>query len=415
MSVARERSVTPTTVMRPLRLLIHDYSGHPFQVQLSRELARRGYHVLHLHCPSYASGKGRLERVHGDPAAFAIVAVSLRRSFARHAPVTRVRQELEYGRALAAHVRGFRPDIVLSANTPLIAQALFQRECRRFGIPVVYWQQDLYGEAMKRGAARRLALVGRIVGEGFVRLERRIARSSDAVIAISEDFRPTLQRWGVSDNRITVIENWAPLEELEPAPRDNEWARKHDLVGRRVLLYAGTLGMKHNPALLLRLAQRFAEETDVRVVVVSEGTGRDWLAARRPSNLVLLDFQPYEQLPLVLASADALIVILEPDAGAYSVPSKVLSYHCAGRPVLAALPATNLAARLIANTGSGLVCDPQDPGALVAAAERMLADGNLRDEMGGRARAYARKAFDIERIADRFQAIIGEAIGRSPG
>jgi len=407
--------VTNTIVMRPLRLLIHDYSGHPFQVQLSRELARRGYHVLHLHCPSYASGKGRLERVHGDPVSFAVSAVSLRRSFARHAPATRVRQELEYGRALAPHVRGFRPDIVLSSNTPLIAQTLFQRECRRLGVPIIYWQQDLYGEAMKRGAAKRLALVGRIVGEVFVRLERRIARSSDAVIAISEDFRPTLQRWGVSDDRISVIENWAPLEELAPAPRDNEWARTHDLVGRRVLLYAGTLGMKHNPALLLRLAERFAEKTDVRVVVVSEGSGREWLEARRPSNLILLDFQPYEQLPLVLASADALIVILEPDAGVYSVPSKVLSYQCAGRPVLAALPATNLAARLITSAGSGLVCDPHAPDELVVAAERMLNDSGMRDEMGERARAYALRAFDIERIADRFQTIIGEASGRSPG
>jgi len=30
-----------------MRLLIHDYAGHPFQVQLSRELARRGHSVTH--------------------------------------------------------------------------------------------------------------------------------------------------------------------------------------------------------------------------------------------------------------------------------------------------------------------------------------------------------------------------------
>jgi len=32
-----------------MRLLIHDYAGHPFQVQLSRELARRNHEVLHLY------------------------------------------------------------------------------------------------------------------------------------------------------------------------------------------------------------------------------------------------------------------------------------------------------------------------------------------------------------------------------
>ncbi len=145
-------------------------------------------------------------------------------------------------------------------------------------------------------------------------------------------------------------------------------------------------------------------------MVVSEGRGREWLQRRSLPNLVLLDFQPYEALPLVLASADVLAVILEPDAGAYSVPSKVLTYHCAGRPLLAALPTSNLAARVITRAGSGLVCDPTRPDTFVAAAERLLDDGSLRRVMGQRARVYAEDAFDIRRIADRFQSVIGQAM-----
>jgi len=30
-----------------MRIGIHDFSGHPFQVQLSRELASRGHEVVH--------------------------------------------------------------------------------------------------------------------------------------------------------------------------------------------------------------------------------------------------------------------------------------------------------------------------------------------------------------------------------
>ncbi len=412
MSVAHYDTDPPD---RPLRLLVHDYSGHPFQVQLSRELARRGNRVLHLHCPSYISGKGLLATAPGDPASFAIDQVPLHRSFARHSPWKRVLQEVEYGRALVPHVGRFRPDVVLSSNTPLLAQHMLQRKCRRLGAAVVYWQQDIYGEAMKRGAARRIPVVGRVAGQAFVALERRIVRDSDAVVAISEDFRPTLRRWGVPDTKSTVIENWAPLDEVRPAPRDNPWARAHDLVGRMVILYAGTLGMKHDPRLLLGLAERFRADDNVRVVVVSEGRGREWLQreARRHRlpNLLLLDFQPYEALPLVLASADVLTVILEPDAGVYSVPSKVLTYHCAGRPLLAALAASNLAARVIARAGSGLVCDPLHPEIFTASAERLLTDADLRRSMGDAARAYAQEAFDIGRIADRFETVINRAKG----
>ena len=60
--------------------------------------------------------------------------------------------------------------------------------------------------------------------------------------------------------------------------------------------------------------------------------------AKACGSLRCLGFQPFEVLPDVLGSADVLVAILEPDAGVFSVPSKVLSYFCAGRPVLLAVP-----------------------------------------------------------------------------
>jgi colanic acid biosynthesis glycosyl transferase WcaI len=65
------------------------------------------------------------------------------------------------------------------------------------------------------------------------------------------------------------------------------------------------------------------------------------------SRLMLLDYQPYEQLPDMLASADALLVILERDASRCFVPSKSLNYFCTGRPVLALLQTDNAVARMV--------------------------------------------------------------------
>ena len=33
---------------RSLRVLVHDFAGHPFQIDLSRALARRGHTVRHV-------------------------------------------------------------------------------------------------------------------------------------------------------------------------------------------------------------------------------------------------------------------------------------------------------------------------------------------------------------------------------
>ena len=91
---------------------------------------------------------------------------------------------------------------------------------------------------------------------------------------------PTLTSWGVDARRITVIENWAPLDDLRPMDKVNAWSRVHGLADKRVIMYCGTLGLKHDPASFIALADAFSDDNDARVVVISEGLGADWLAKR---------------------------------------------------------------------------------------------------------------------------------------
>jgi len=209
-----------------------------------------------------------------------------------------------------------------------------------------------------------------------------------------------------------LLPELAPLAELPSRPRDNEWARRHGLDGRRVLLYSGTLGLKHDPGLLLHLSLAFRDEPDVLVVVVSEGPGADWLRGHAAENLLVLGFQPYESLPDVLAAGDVLLVILDQEAGRFAVPSKVLTYLCAARPQLAAVPKENLAAAIVAGSGSGLLVGPGDAAGFVAGARRLLGDQELRASMGAAARAYAEKTFDIETVGDRFEQLL-ESVART--
>ena len=44
-----------------MRILVNDYAGHPFQLQLSRSLARDGHTVLHTYFGAYQTPKGRTD------------------------------------------------------------------------------------------------------------------------------------------------------------------------------------------------------------------------------------------------------------------------------------------------------------------------------------------------------------------
>jgi colanic acid biosynthesis glycosyl transferase WcaI len=405
-----------------IRIIVHDFAGHAFQIELSRRLAARGFDVLHLHCASDLKGKGRIEVTADDPPTLRIQGVDLGRPFNKYSVVSRAFYEVQYARAVAQIATAENAEVMMSGNTPLLSQWMLVRGTKR-PRAFIYWQQDVWSVGTKltlaRGGPRG---AGAIAGFFLSRLEAATLRQSSAVVPISEDFLPQLTAWAVPSQRILVIENWAPLAEMPLRPRDNDWSRAHHLNQTRNFLYAGTLGIKHDPGLIRDLAIAMRGLADVRVVVVSEGRGADWLAEEsrryRLDNLVLLPYQPYSELPDVLASADVLVAILQGDAGEFSVPSKVLSYHCAGRAILGAIPARNLAARIIERAESGVVVDPHDVGAFLETAIALINDPSQLAAMGAAGRAYAEATFDIDRIADAFSRVIAQALqvsgGRSP-
>jgi glycosyltransferase involved in cell wall biosynthesis len=392
-------------------VLVHDFAGHPFQIDLSRSLARRGHTVQHVYCESYTSGKGRFDA--GDDGNLSIVGVPTGESFARYSPVRRVSQEAGYGRRFTQVAAAFRPDVILACNVPLVAKSVAAAWCKREGIPWVFWLQDLHSVAMVAEAERRAGRLGRRMGAGFEALERRLLRQAAGVVSITDDFDPMLADWGIDQGARRVIENWAPLDDLPTRPRDNAWRIEQGLGDRFVYLYTGTLGLKHRPELLYRLAQ---QRPDAVVVVISEGMGearlREMLRGHPLPNLRLLPFQPMDRYPDILGAADVLVALLEPTAGTFSVPSKVLSYLCAGRPILAAIPPENLAARTIERAGAGLVVPATDEESFLLAAKQLRSDESLRASAGRRARAYAESTFDTDMITDRFQDVIERAVRR---
>ena len=165
--------------------------------------------------------------------------------------------------------------------------------------------------------------------------------------------------------------------------------------------YTGALGMKQDSELILELAIRHRDRDDVRVLVLSGGPELDYLRGRSRElglgNLVLREFVPWDQLPDVLGASDILIALVHRDAGRYSVPSKVLSYLCAGRPLLVSVPTMKLAGR---------IRSPQRESSSNRATRRSggsRSDALRPDEppMGSNGRRYAESTFAIEPIADR--------------
>jgi len=399
-----------------LRVVISDYSGHPFQVQLSRELARQGHAVLHLYYKDFQTPKGKLSVDPLDPDTLAIESISLNKPFAKQSFLKRRSQEIAVGKKIAERIIGFRPDVVVGSNLPLDAVRAVTKRCRRAEIPFVFWQQDIYSIAITKILTKKWGPLGALIGSYYRSVERAALNSSDQIVAISPDFVPYLTgQFGVKKKDITVIENWAPLGEINPGLKDNPWSRARGLADTDVVLYTGTLGMKHDPGQLLRIARRLSSRPNTELVVVSEGPAAEWLMKQALleglKTLRVINFQPFAEYGDVLASANILLCILEDSAGAFSVPSKVLSYLCAGRPIVLLAPSENLSVRTIAAADAGISVPSHSSTELPDAVVHLLNNSTGCSRAGKNGRAYAERAFDIGALAERFTLVLTSAIG----
>ncbi|KPN17815.1 glycosyltransferase [Arthrobacter sp. Edens01] len=401
-----------------MRLQLHDFSGHPFQAELSRELAGRGHSVDHVYSAQYSSGKGVLERTAGDPDLLSFSPLDSGAPFQKYSALGRLRFEQAYARTWLEHNRRTAPECIVACNVPLFALDQFRRAASRSSQPWLLWHQDLFSNAISEELTRRLPAPAAAGGSSLVRrIEAGIVRSASQVVAIGEEFRLAYRRWGLDTGHVSIIPNWAPLEEIVPRPRSNAWTAANLPAGPELrLLYAGTLGRKHNPLLLsdlLRSAR--AAGLPARLIVASEGEGIDMLRADLQQDpdlpVTLLPFQPAADLPDMLGSADVLVTILEPEASRFSIPSKVLSSLAAGRPLLGLMPEDNPAATDIL-AAEGYVGQPTEFGVAGAVAwlRSLNRDPAAAEALGAKGRALAESRFGIVPIADRFEAVLRRAV-----
>src|SRR5208282_6049250 len=133
-----------------MKILVSDYSGHPFQVQLSRELSALGHEVAHVFFAGFQTPKGDLKSRKDDPPGFSIYPINLKEAFDKQGFLKRRAQEIDVGKCIGKLIRAYRPDVVISANAPLDAQRSIFRASGRAGSTFVFWVQDLYSEGIKR-------------------------------------------------------------------------------------------------------------------------------------------------------------------------------------------------------------------------------------------------------------------------
>ena len=241
-------------------------------------------------------------------------------------------------------------------------------------------------------------------------LERAIYRDAERIAVISEGFRRNLAAKQVPAGKVAVIYNWLDAQEITPQPRDNPFAQAHGLVGKFVVLYSGTIGIISGADIMLECARRLAAHPEIMFLFVGEGAIKDQLmrqaAVMGLANMLFLPFQPRELLSQVQSAADVSVVTLRQGQGTTSVPSKVLGYMAAARPVLASVDADSDTRLFIDQADCGLWAPPGNPGALADAIMALYRDRSRCCRLGQNGRGFLLRHCERRAITAQYELLL---------
>ncbi len=318
--------------------------------------------------------------------------------------------------ALSSLLNGLRcprPDVVFSLSTPVAGGLACLVLARLRRARFVYGVWDVYPEtAIQAGVMRP----GRF--SGFLRaVDAWVCRHADAVVAPSEGLRQVLLQRDLPADRVAVLPIWIDTDKVAPRCRLNPWRAEQGIDPETlVVLYAGTIGLVSGAQYVVEAARRLRDR-NVLFLFVGEGAARDEVAVRASAlgleSIRLLPFQPRQRLAEVQAAADISLVTLLPGHGKMSLPSKVLGYMAAARPIVAGVEDDSDTAMWIRASECGLVTAPQDAEALAEGICRLADDPGLRDRMGSNGRRYVVAHFSKAAALARYLAFF-EGAGLEP-
>lgn len=290
--------------------------------------------------------------------------------------------------AALALKRRTQPDVVFAVLQPLSIGMILPFIARSKRAKLVVNLQDLHPDTqIKLGLVKNRWLV-----RALRAIERYSYKASDHISVICEPFRQHCIRVGANPAKVSVIENWIDVSEIAPVPRDNDFRRACELSRDDfVVLWAGTLGHVSGAEKILSVAELLADEPHVRFLVVGEGPLRERMISQADEmklrNVVFKPFQPRDMLSLVQGSGDVSLVTLGAEFANSSVPSKVLGYMSAARPIVAAVPEVSETARFLRSAECARIV-AEDPTSIAVAIRELASARELAATMGQKGREY---------------------------
>jgi glycosyltransferase involved in cell wall biosynthesis len=201
-------------------------------------------------------------------------------------------------------------------------------------------------------------------------LDVQIARNCAALIVISERFRKTyISDRGIPECKITVIPNWIDDFEKVTTSTTVEIRREHQIPDDAFLVvYGGNIGVAAGVEQIVDAFQLLSSQENIYFLIAGSGSSLPNCVERIQKHKlervkIHSPWNASDTIP-ILNAANLCILPTQGEQSLASVPSKLLTYMLAGRPVLAIASPQSETTRMIKASDAGWVISDTDPEAV---------------------------------------------------
>jgi colanic acid biosynthesis glycosyl transferase WcaI len=229
-------------------------------------------------------------------------------------------------------------------------------------------------------------------------------RGFNRISSISPNMVSRLGEKGVVSRKVVHFPNWVDIEAVRPLEGPNSIRRQLGIRDEQVvLLYSGNLGMKQGLDVLPPFAQHFRDDRRVHFIFCGDGAFRIQLERMTAGlrNVSMLPLQPEERLNELLNAADVHLLPQKEDAADLVMPSKLTGMLASGRPVISTAAHGTQVASVV--SGRGINVPPGNRSAFHDAVLTLVANREMRRDMGRAARAFAEEHLSREQVLRRFE------------
>ncbi len=298
--------------------------------------------------------------------------------------------------------------VVVSAPPSLLFIAALAAKIRR--APLYLIIQDKYPEILVAvGSVKNNSFLVKLLN-GF---NRWLYRRAEKIVVVGRDMGELVasQMDDQDAGKISVIQNWASLEEIEPRPRSQNRLLNDLQIGHKlVFLYAGNMGHPQDIESIVKCAELLKDDERFHFIFIGSGVKRKWLEnairSRRLDNTTLLDPLPRAEQEVFLNACDVGLVPLVENMFGVAMPSRTYNLLAAGKPVLALTDENSEVSRVLREERVGWNVPPLAPEKLLAAIETIYENRERLPEMGRLARLAAEKKYSVAVAVAKYRQLI---------